>query len=634
MHRFYGKWITSREFVCRSERGGEDLKNKHVLFRSAFHWNGPGRVRLYYSADDYAKVYVNGKFVSQGPAPGYLWHTYYLSKDITAQLRKGENIIAFHSYYQGLVNRVWVSGDGRHGILFDVVSGGKILAYSDARVKAKTHAGYTALHTIGYDTQFMERYDSRAAECGFEKDDFDDADWEDSCVRGDANYTMVPQNIRALVVERMAPQKTGKVYDFRQEFVGTSVIRARGNRGDTVTLLYGEELNDDGSVRWKMRCNCDYREEWVLSGGEDIFETFDYKAFRYMELIAPPTVKIESVYGIARHYPVQKRAECRYDDAQLKSIYDLCVKTLKYGIQEGVLDCPSREKGQYFGDGVWSTLSHIALTGDVSMYKKFVNDAFASTFVDGGMMAQGPCAYEQKIAEFPLYIVISLQLYLQKTGDDVFVQKKKNDVLKLLSYYKNKYYDFEKGLICVYDRWNVVEWPASARDGYDFVLEQDGENYGFHNVMCGYWLFAVRACKKLYGIEVIDLDFAERAYYRTFFNEQTGYFVDSVGSNHTSIASQLFGVFSGVADGRATEILLEMIQNKRLSCSNLFITPILFLWLQREGHEKLLLDLIKDENAWLNMLREGATTTFEAFSKEKKPILRFFIRCSHFPFCF
>ena len=29
-------------------------------------------------------------------------------------------------------------------------------------------------------------------------------------------------------------------------------------------------------------------------------------------------------------------------------------------------------------------------------------------------------------------------------------------------------------------------------------------------------------------------------------------------------------------------------------------------------------ELIKDEKAWLNMLSEGATTTFEAWGKEQK----------------
>ena len=37
----------------------------------------------------------------------------------------GENTIAVHTYYQGLINRVWISGDGRHGLLLDLVVDGK-----------------------------------------------------------------------------------------------------------------------------------------------------------------------------------------------------------------------------------------------------------------------------------------------------------------------------------------------------------------------------------------------------------------------------------------------------------------------------------------------------------------------------
>ena len=40
--------------------------------------------------------------------------------------------------------------------------------------------------------------------------------------------------------------------------------------------------------------------------------------------------------------------------------------------------------------------------------------------------------------------------------------------------------------------------------------------------------------------------------------------------------------------------------------------------LQKEGEKKLLYNIITDERAWVNMLKEGATTTFEAWGKEQK----------------
>ena len=71
-----------------------------------------GRVKIYITADDCYKLYVNGKFVTLGPAAGFYFHYYYNEIDITDYIRAGENTVAVHTYYQGLINRVFVSGDG------------------------------------------------------------------------------------------------------------------------------------------------------------------------------------------------------------------------------------------------------------------------------------------------------------------------------------------------------------------------------------------------------------------------------------------------------------------------------------------------------------------------------------------
>ena len=40
--------------------------------------------------------------------------------------------------------------------------------------------------------------------------------------------------------------------------------------------------------------------------------------------------------------------------------------------------------------------------------------------------------------------------------------------------------------------------------------------------------------------------------------------------------------------------------------------------LVRSGEEALALELIRDEDCWVNMIKEGATTTFEAWGKDQK----------------
>lgn len=637
MYRFEGEWITAEEFAARKpvspyrnvydgakETAPGAPADVHVLFRKRAVWKGTGRVYLYFSADDCAKVYINGRFAVQGPAPCYPFHAYYIRKDVTKYMRAGENVLAFHTLYQGLVNRVWVSGDMRHGLLFDLICEKKMLAKSDESVKVRIHSGITPLSVVGYDTQFMEKYDSRAPETDFASPAFDDGAWRTAQKNIYADYCLFPQPGKRLAFQKMYPRCVGKireetVYDFGREFVGVPVIEAEGERGTEIEIRCGEELNADGSVRYKMRCNCEYRELWVLSGKKDRFEPFDYRAFRYMSIVRPRGCRVLSVCGAARHYPFRLKAECPYREGALRRVFDLCADTLKYSLQEGYLDCPTREKAQYFGDGVWSAMTHIALTGDASLYKKMMEEFFESAQILEGGTALGPSSLVQAIAEYPLMAVISLFGYFYFTKDGKFLTSNKEKVRSVLESYR-KLYAAENGLICVHDRWNVVDWPENARDGYDFDLTQGKTVYGFHNVINAYWVIALSVYNKLYGeYPFAGAENAARAYREQFYLQGEHRFIDSAGSRHTALASQIFGLLTGVAaDAAAESIAEEMIRKKRLSRSNLFVTPVMFYWLKKTGRRELLMELIADKGAWLNMIAEGATTAFECFSKENK----------------
>ena len=60
-------------------------------------------------SDDYYKLYINGQLSSR-TTTAYAFR-YFCNKIDVKYLHEGENTIAIHTYYQGLINRVWVSGD-------------------------------------------------------------------------------------------------------------------------------------------------------------------------------------------------------------------------------------------------------------------------------------------------------------------------------------------------------------------------------------------------------------------------------------------------------------------------------------------------------------------------------------------
>jgi len=278
MNTFNANWITNETFELLSplnvfhkehapfeNKHPKEYENKHILFRRKINLEQTTNVIIRISADDYYKLYINGRFVTQGPAPAYSFHYYYNEIDVSSFVKKGENTIAVHTYYQGLINRVWVSADLRQGLIFELSANGKILLQSDESWKCKEHSGFTACGKIGYDTAFAESFDASAREVGFETEDFDDSAWNKAKFKKNTDYTLFLQPTKQLSLYEVAPEtivKTpyGYAVDLGFEAVGYLTFRAKGQKGEKVTIHCGEELNSDGTVRYKMRCNCDYEE--------------------------------------------------------------------------------------------------------------------------------------------------------------------------------------------------------------------------------------------------------------------------------------------------------------------------------------------------------------------------------------
>ena len=354
-HEFSGKWITDAEFAAIAPRNvfhrqlqpldltPDAHPNRHILFRRRFTLpEPPRRARLYITADDYYKLYLNGTFVAQGPAPSYPFRCGYNEIDVTLYLRPGENVLAVHTLYQGLINRVWVSGDDRHGLLCDLECDGRMTLCSDESFRTHPHTGYTACGIVGYQTQFLEDYDSAAPEAHFADPAFDDRDWPAAQARQTVDYTVVPQQTAQLVFERIAPvsqQRDGRTVtlDFGSCFVGYLTMQAVGAPGSRIRVRCGQELDASGRVRWQLRANCNYEEHWALSGGRDTLDWFDYRSFRYAELELPDGCTIADPCLIARHYPF--RCTRAMDpafaaDPALQAVWALCVHSLHYGVQD------------------------------------------------------------------------------------------------------------------------------------------------------------------------------------------------------------------------------------------------------------------------------------------------------------
>ena len=609
-----------------AEKHAESLCNRHILFRKKAFFGKASKAILKITADDYFKLYINDVYVTQGPPPSYPDHYYFMEIDVTPFLKEGVNTFAVHNYYQGLINRVWVSGDLRSMFWCELYLDGKVALVSDESWLTATHTGYSSCGIIGYETAFAERYDSSAKEVGFEKELFDDSQWQPASIYKQTDYILQKSPIQPLSVYLKKPiytERKGEVLfvDFGQEMVGYLTAKAKGKQGDKVLLRFGEELNPDGSIRFDMRCNCRYEEEWILSGKEDVLDQFDYKAFRYCEIMIPEGASVCDVEMQVRHYPYEKKAVYETDNEQLRKVLQLCENTIKYGTQEVFVDCPTREKGQYLGDVCVSGRAQCVLTGDTTLIKKAIIDFCGSAFICKGVMAVSTSSFMQEIADYSL-LLPALILWVYKRDND-------KDFLRLTFPYITGVYEYfmqysqEDGLIeGVKEKWNLVDWPDNLRDGYNFPLTKP-IGYGKHNVLNAFWIGFLKAyqdiCEILGEAVNIAIDNVEKSFINAFYNKETGLYCDSTQKTHSAVHSNVLPLLFDIGMSETKERkIVEYICQKKLTSMGVYMAYFTLAALMKHGEREKAELLATDKGAWLNMLGEGATTTFEAWGKNQK----------------
>lgn len=600
---FKSKWIAPREVS----------ENLHVCFSRSFTLGSFRSAAIRITADDFYKLYVNGRYVGEGPAPSYTFRYRFNEYDITDLLHSGENTIEVSVYYQGLTNRVWVSGDNRVGMIADLLVDGQYLFGTDSSWQYRIDATFIGGEKLGYDTAFSENRDFTAPQ---EKPYF--------ARETDCDYTFDSAPFPSVVIEYVSAEKgENGVYDFGREYVGTPIVRATANAdGAALFIRCAEELDSDGRPRFDMRCGCKYEEKCTLKKGENTVEQYDYKALRYIEIEADKNVAVNEVKLAVRHFPFDENAQnIHTENAQLQAVFQLCKDTIHYGVQEVFVDCPTREKGQYLGDAFISGFAQFYLTNDCRLLKKSLYDFADSIAYSGRFLSVAPCAYQQKIADYDLLYPHMLLEYYRLTNDVKTLRELAPACEHILHEYE-QYKNADGLLEDVTSAWNLVDWPAEMRDGYEYRTEGEGE-YGLHSVINAYYLLALGSFEQICGVLGREYepqsDSLKAAFNRTFLSEKTGLYVDCFGGSHSSVHANILPLAFGVCSEKNCEKPLEFLLKKGLCCSvYMAYFHLKALCVNGCKDEAMKLVISDGEHSWRNMLREGATATFEAWGKEQK----------------
>lgn len=616
--------------VSFDENHKDELRNVHTLFRLDF-IKPAGKTILRYSADDIARIYINGNFIDMGPAPSYHFNYGVLEIDITEFLSMGKNTVGAHVYYQGELNRVWPSGDYRTGFAAEIESGGNIISFTDEHSRCRLTDAYGSGDIIAYRTQYLEHFNASKWDYEWAEPGYDDSEWEQAVVRKHNDYKFSAQISKRLQFYDVLPVETKKtdenavLYDLGCEYTGVPYILATGGEGDVIEIRCSEELDDDGRARYEMRCNCTYLQTFTLSGrNKEYTDFYDYMAFRYIEVICPERVQIHEVKMVARNYPFDyESTSFTSQNERMNGIWNICKNGVRTGTQEGFLDCPTREKGLYLGDMTISGQSHFYLTGELMAMKRALQGFSDSIYYTPPIQTYAIGHLKAVLLDYSFQYPLNLLFYYKHSGDKEFLRKMLPACENMMDHFRQ----FDKGGL-IYDNTtegHLVDWPRNPydfSDGYDYNLERY-QTKGTHNVANIFYIGGQQCMNEIY--EILGIDYEDRlpamkkAYIDAFYDRERKLFTDTPESTHTALHSNILPLYYGVAPEESIPIIIKMIEEKRLNCG-VYISFFLLKALCKNGRHDLAMDLIlsDDRFSWGTMLKQGATTCFEVWDKEYK----------------
>lgn len=364
--------------------------------------------RIYMTALGSFVLSLNGERISSDYfSPGKLAYNKqlnYVTYDVTDFLKRGEKnalgAVLLHGWYDRGVGypEIWNPWGDKNALM------GKMeIVYADGSsdeiVTDKSFLCYTDGPVREDDLYQGEFYDANYEQTGYDKAGFKADLWEnveENRVREE--YFTIPMEGKAnepitcidtlTPVSVSEPVKNTYVYDFGQNFAGTCRIKVTGQKGQILTLRYGEELNRDelinkddtsGTIWTANLLTAEATDYYVLKGEEqgEIFEPeYTFHGFRYVQITGiDEALPIEDVQGIVLSSDLEQTGTFSCSNELLNRYYQNTLWSQKSNFLDNPVDCPQRdERHGWAGDAQIFSLTASYNMNVFAFYRKFLQE--------------------------------------------------------------------------------------------------------------------------------------------------------------------------------------------------------------------------------------------------------------------
>lgn len=623
----------SAKWVGAAERTADTFS----VLRGHFVLHGAQRVELNVLGLGFFKCYINGACInpdtflplssdyeaSCDPVDEVLSaHRVYVPQfDITPFVHEGDNVIALHFGGGWYTHRVRVFGLPKaiYRITAETDSGAvEFVSDANCRIAAGLVDDYEFVksETQNYST-FTPCFDA----------DHDDSAWDHAAETEvlDTEYcaTDCPADalIEELPVEKVGQRENGVIYDCGQNTTGYPVLEIDAPAGETVTVVFSEELLPDGGIDLRHSHGQKYT---VISDGKKrtVQPEFTWYGFRYFEVTGAAEPKCVKV--IYADIPASSSFDS--DNETLNWIYRTFLHTMLCNMHTGhPSDCPHIERRGYTGDGQLTCHAVLSTLDAKTFYEKWLQDIADSQDVLSGHIQYtapyirsggGPGGWGSAIVEVPW------QMY-RHFGDAGYLEEYYGNMRRYIDYLEAH---SEFGLVTSdkEGEWCLGDWCGPNILYPDKVIISHNQQVFLPAPMVNTY-FMVRSLKKmctiakLIGREADVLEYEEKiagrkkairaAYYNTFDHN---FIMNIQGAN-------AFAVDLGIGGEDTYKNMVEYYKKAGCYDTGIFATDILTRVLFENGDAELAVELLTNngEQGFEHWRRNGATTFHEYWDSNR-----------------
>jgi len=404
------------------------------------------------------------------------------------------------------------------------------------------------------------------------------------------------------------------VLDFGKVLMARCEIRLNGVDGGMVDIGYAERLIDG---HFNIAMECEFADRYTMADGEQTYEPFTWKAFRFLKLRFHSCFKpvtIQSVRAIVSTYPYEERGLFDSGDETLNKVWGISRETIRLCSNEFLMDTPWREQAQWLGDVAAVTVPAIyACFGDTRLPGKFYRQAAMNQFPTGmisNISNTVNLAWQTALTDYSLWWAVGLWNHYLYTGEARWLDCFYPQALRVI--YAHMEYVNEFGLLENGGR-PFIDWAP---------VDKRGESAAYNGVFYG----ALEAIEKIarFKNDAYTIDLAERAMTDLRANFQTRLFdpargcvadcrVDDDLSDKASEQANAAAVLWGLCDkDGARQIVENVFEKKSVKTTEAqpFFSVVVLNALDKMGRFDLALQYVRDR--WgKRMVERGATSVYE-----------------------